>query len=689
MSQKPWQCHLKETLRRGGIVVATLGVTSIAVGAWSVHNVLSQILPPSAVERASKGQQEDLRLSAPHHPQIISKDNNDENMETFWQSSPRHYFFWNNPFSLMKILEEDINLGRHHSAVHRFALHNLSRLNKLSEPDFHEISLRMPRCVAVQLARLDYGDVNASMFRQTLPFFNRPDGSLVEVLVNLFASLTPGGEVACMENVQFLLSQWLFSMEKTYHKAHPGDEEEKVVRWQRPYISAKNETALLLQTLRAIVRFTAEKSVCESLLKAGLLPLLQEAQVLYGEKHPNIITSIAQILGNISIFDEFHDDLYISGWVSIASNWLRNSSSVDLVLNAAKLFYNMDHACRPSLINSSLSQMVYLLHPTFHKVSRRTSKFAGDVVFVHGLLGGVSKTWRQNDKAAYIHDAENSLSSILLGTYWKDYFMPTFMWVWSRILKTTAKVVEQEMNPCKSCPPERRCEPNPNYVRCWPMSWLPEDFPQVRILGVSFPTSVSAWRTVCPSERTISIRDRGEQLLRELVQAGVGRKPVIFVAHSMGGILVKEMIKQALQSDDQSMKALALQTKGVIFLAVPHAGSPLAKMPANIHKVLAPTAEINELAEGSPLLQENQVAFLDFLERNPDVQIASFGEGSDIRFSALGIKLTIVPPKSADPHVGEFFVLDGNHLEVCKPVDRSDAVYQTLTRFIRDLFFLH
>jgi len=55
-------------------------------------------------------------------------------------------------------------------------------------------------------------------------------------------------------------------------------------------------------------------------------------------------------------------------------------------------------------------------------------------------------------------------------------------------------------------------------------------------------------------------------------------EPIIFVAHSLGGILVKEGLHWSKSHISPRYRQLHQSTKNVIFLGVPHRGSEVAKM---------------------------------------------------------------------------------------------------------------
>jgi len=59
-------------------------------------------------------------------------------------------------------------------------------------------------------------------------------------------------------------------------------------------------------------------------------------------------------------------------------------------------------------------------------------------------------------------------------------------------------------------------------------------------------------------------------------------QPIVFVAHSLGGIIVKEALRIAEASDDKDDNLIFRNTERVIFLATPHAGAAIANAAAYV-----------------------------------------------------------------------------------------------------------
>jgi hypothetical protein len=70
----------------------------------------------------------------------------------------------------------------------------------------------------------------------------------------------------------------------------------------------------------------------------------------------------------------------------------------------------------------------------------------------------------------------------------------------------------------------------------------------------------------------------GQNLLYSLSRERTQRKPIIFIAHSLGGILVKEMISYADASKESEFLEIVEDISAIIFLGTPHRGSEAARI---------------------------------------------------------------------------------------------------------------
>jgi hypothetical protein len=159
-------------------------------------------------------------------------------------------------------------------------------------------------------------------------------------------------------------------------------------------------------------------------------------------------------------------------------------------------------------------------------------------------------------------------------------------------------------------------------------------------------------------------------------------RPVIFVVHSMGGLVVKDMLVQALdQQGDLKWQRLANNTRGIAFLATPHLGADIANWATCINQmaksVFKFSVSVQELRANEPQLRRSDEWYSN---RSADLGIDTLAlyETRDY----LGQR--IVDAGTANPHVKNVSPkpVGANHLTICKPKSRNSQVVKEVSQFI-------
>ncbi|KAG1680847.1 Protein SERAC1 [Nymphon striatum] len=178
------------------------------------------------------------------------------------------------------------------------------------------------------------------------------------------------------------------------------------------------------------------------------------------------------------------------------------------------------------------------------------------------------------------------------------------------------------------------------------------------------------------------LQARSKDLLEKLVDAGVGRKPIIWISHSMGGLIVKQMLVNAAAAPmGTSESNVFWNSSGIVFYSVPHNGTSMAtKLSTQAQYIFFPSAELKELQHGSQQLKELHEAFKEKLKMN-EISCLSFGENKKTSFG-LKFNAYIVDRESSDIDIGEFYDIPSNHLNVCKPENPQSKNYTKLLEFL-------
>ncbi|KAF7943544.1 hypothetical protein EAE96_011466 [Botrytis aclada] len=237
----------------------------------------------------------------------------------------------------------------------------------------------------------------------------------------------------------------------------------------------------------------------------------------------------------------------------------------------------------------------------------------------------------------------------------------------------------------------------------WPTALLPVTFSskdpkksaKVRILVYGYNADVVAF-----AEKSAS-HDRIHEHAQSLVSSlALERKseeaeenPIIWVAHSLGGILVKRALEishdyQGKSNDE--IRSIAVSTFGIIFLGTPHTGADPAKwglifqgMVSALMPKKAMDSEsilIKTLTTNNETLANINLHFLDIYQR---FKICMAHESLKTDFK--GTKAFIVDQTSASPLLPDvsYFGIEATHSGMCKYESKRAPGYMNVSTKIK------
>jgi protein SERAC1 len=208
----------------------------------------------------------------------------------------------------------------------------------------------------------------------------------------------------------------------------------------------------------------------------------------------------------------------------------------------------------------------------------------------------------------------------------------------------------------------------------WPGSLLPEDFPRARIMTFGYDADIVRFWTIASSNR---LGDHGKSLVYALLdqREQVGQRPIIFVAHSLGGLVCEDALN--LSDRRQSLRSILSNTLGIVFMGTPHGGSYLASWGSAVAKYAKVFRGTNRdilktLQPGSSDLQRTEEDFQHMLRRD-DVKLRVFCFYEAVMMNRTVGK--IVESESAILAGYDNCSINADHRNMTKFTGRADAGY--------------
>ncbi|KAK3994492.1 hypothetical protein QBC44DRAFT_44695 [Cladorrhinum sp. PSN332] len=136
----------------------------------------------------------------------------------------------------------------------------------------------------------------------------------------------------------------------------------------------------------------------------------------------------------------------------------------------------------------------------------------------------------------------------------------------------------------------------------WPLDFLPASCPTARIFTWGYHTLVVDKK---PLRLQGDIFAHAHEMLLELAgmraTLGARARPIVFVAHSTGGVVVKEVLRLSEAERDGPLKEVLLATSAVIFLGSPHRATEHSSLGDAVKSMASATLPIDS---EDPVLQQ-------------------------------------------------------------------------------------
>jgi hypothetical protein len=164
-------------------------------------------------------------------------------------------------------------------------------------------------------------------------------------------------------------------------------------------------------------------------------------------------------------------------------------------------------------------------------------------------------------------------------------------------------------------------------------------------------------------------------------------RPLIFVVHSLGGLVCEQALLVCRASNEQRLAAVLESTAGIVFMGTPHKGAALALWGSRVASYLQHIRKVNKrliktLNEKSEILASVEQDFQQLLLRPEHIKktrIFCFYE--EIAIPVVG---KIVPEESAILEQYSNAPIHANHMEMARFSSETDTGYLAICGVLND-----
>ncbi|KAI9730836.1 MAG: hypothetical protein M1834_005554 [Cirrosporium novae-zelandiae] len=194
-----------------------------------------------------------------------------------------------------------------------------------------------------------------------------------------------------------------------------------------------------------------------------------------------------------------------------------------------------------------------------------------------------------------------------------------------------------------------------NATEPWPKALLATDIPNARIITYGYDADVVHWMK--PAGQN-TVTEHAQNLVNDLcrlrARMKTSKRPILFVAHSLGGLVCQNALLLCVNYNDEAQGTCLDSTRGVAFMGTPNAGSDFEKFATAVANIIslsfakAPNTQLLEVFKGHlQVLASIKNGFLTRVrrrlrKRDPEIKIHAFVE--ELPIAATGHVSIGLPP---------------------------------------------
>jgi tetratricopeptide (TPR) repeat protein len=210
----------------------------------------------------------------------------------------------------------------------------------------------------------------------------------------------------------------------------------------------------------------------------------------------------------------------------------------------------------------------------------------------------------------------------------------------------------------------------------WPV-WLAWDVEGLAVYSLAYEAPVSNWLGT-----SMPLQDRAVNILETLLsEQGLASGPIVFVGHSLGGLVTKKILLDLQQQAVRRPEAADLlgRVTEIVFAATPHTGSAHASWLDRLRFLAWPSSIARVLVANDPSLRDINVAYRGLADdRRSVLRHRIFYETRGTPGGMIVDEASADPGLPGDPPVP----IDADHISIVKPPDRNALLYKRVRQFI-------